>query len=189
MKGLLQILFVASFFVTLTSASLAENFNDALPIAGINITKEEHNLLRNEAEAGSASAQNRLGIIYEKGQGVEQNDKEAVKWFKMAAEQGLAIAQYNLGIMYFSGRGLSKNDRTAAIMFRKAAKKGHANAQNNLGLRSMFSYKFSHLLGFYKVWSDEGDSYVIVSLSYLMYESLLTRKIENSGVGFEILGH
>ena len=37
-----------------------------------------------------------------KGQGVPQDDKEAVKWFRLAAEpeqgyQGLTSAQFNLG--------------------------------------------------------------------------------------------
>ena len=34
------------------------------------------------------------------GEGVEQDFKEAVKWYQKAAEQGFAGAQYNLGAMY-----------------------------------------------------------------------------------------
>jgi len=39
-----------------------------------------------------------LGLIYSKGQGVPQDYKEAVKWYRLSAEQGVAQAQYNLGV-------------------------------------------------------------------------------------------
>ena len=59
--------------------------------------------LRKEAEAGKAQAQFDLGAMYYRGQAVEQNYAEAVKWFRKAADQGLAKAQYNLGVMYEYG--------------------------------------------------------------------------------------
>ena len=39
-----------------------------------------------KAEAGDAIAQYNLGVMYEKGQGVEQDFKEAVKWWQKAAD-------------------------------------------------------------------------------------------------------
>ena len=53
--------------------------------------------LRALAEAGDASAQNNLGTIYDNGQGVPEDDAEAVKWYRLAADQGLGEAQLNLG--------------------------------------------------------------------------------------------
>ena len=50
-----------------------------------------------KAEAGDAKAQFNLGYMYAKGQGVEKDFKEAVKWFQKAADQGYAHAQDNLG--------------------------------------------------------------------------------------------
>ncbi|HJL65723.1 MAG TPA: tetratricopeptide repeat protein, partial [Arenicellales bacterium] len=52
------------------------------------------------AEQGDADAQYNLGVMYEKGRGVPQDDKIALKWFTLAAEQGFARAQHNLGVMY-----------------------------------------------------------------------------------------
>ena len=49
------------------------------------------------------NAQYNLGVMYDKGLGVPQNDKTAVKWYRLAAEQGHATAQYNLGVMYDKG--------------------------------------------------------------------------------------
>ena len=44
------------------------------------------------AEQGDAQAQNNLGWMYRNGQGVTQDDKTAVKWYRLAAEQGFAVA-------------------------------------------------------------------------------------------------
>ena len=43
------------------------------------------------AEQGNAIAQHNLGLIYDKGDGVPQNYKAAVKWHKLAAEQGAGM--------------------------------------------------------------------------------------------------
>ena len=35
--------------------------------------------------------------MYDNDHGVPEDDKEALKWYRLAAEQGHAKAQYNLG--------------------------------------------------------------------------------------------
>ena len=87
------------------------------------------------AEHGDASAQYNLGVMYEKGQGVPQNDKTAVKWYRLAAEQGDADAQNNLGVMYDKGKGVPQNDKTAVKWYKLAAEQGDATAQTNLGIK------------------------------------------------------
>ena len=69
-----------------------------------------------------------------KGKGVPQNDKTALKWFRLAAEQGYASAQTNLGFMYRNGRGVPQDDKTAVKWYTLAAEQGYAAAQYNLGL-------------------------------------------------------
>jgi TPR repeat protein len=49
------------------------------------------------AEAGSVSAQFRLGICYATGSGVAKDETEAARLYRLAAEQGHLDAQYNLG--------------------------------------------------------------------------------------------
>ena len=44
------------------------------------------------AEQGDALAQNNLGVAYANGEGVAEDDEEAVKWYRKAAEQGQADA-------------------------------------------------------------------------------------------------
>ena len=49
------------------------------------------------AEQGDASAQFNLGLMYDNGNGVPEDDRQAVFWYRKAAEQGVAGAQNNLG--------------------------------------------------------------------------------------------
>jgi TPR repeat protein len=44
------------------------------------------------AEQGDAPAQYMLGNMYINGRGVPQDDKEALKWYRIAAGQGHALA-------------------------------------------------------------------------------------------------
>jgi uncharacterized protein len=90
--------------------------------------------LRPLAEQGHAVAQALVGAAYSEGLGVAKNDKEAVKWYRLAAEQGLAFAQSNLGIIYASGTGVLQNYVEAVKWFRKAAEQGDAKAQFKLGV-------------------------------------------------------
>lgn len=103
--------------------------------------KEEENSALNyldecveKAHQGVAEAQYKLALRYFKGDGVEQDMQEAVKWLTKASDQGLAAAQNELGCSYYNGEGAEKDLNTAFALFTEAAKKGNANAQANLGL-------------------------------------------------------
>jgi len=90
------------------------------------------------AEQGDAVAQNNLGFMYRKGEGVVQDYKTAVKWYILAAEQGYATAQYNLGNNYRKGEGVVQDYKTAIKWYTLAAEQGYATAQNNLGVLFAF---------------------------------------------------
>ena len=87
------------------------------------------------AEQGDAPAQYFLGRMYDNGEGVPQDDVEAVSWYRLAADQGLAEAQHNLGVMYDNGEGVPQDDVAAVRWFRLAADQGDATAQAGLGSR------------------------------------------------------
>ena len=65
------------------------------------------------AEQGDVGAQTLIGLMYDEGYGVPENDAEAVKWFRKAAEQGHAKAQNNPGVMYLRGTGVPANAANA----------------------------------------------------------------------------
>ena len=92
---------------------------------------EETKLL---AEQGDANAQYNLGNMYIYGNGVPENNTEAVKWYRLAAEQGQANAQYNLGNIYLNGNFVPENYVEALKWYRLAAEQGYANAQTDLGV-------------------------------------------------------
>ncbi|KAJ3094629.1 hypothetical protein HDU97_007858 [Phlyctochytrium planicorne] len=77
---------------------------------------------------------NSLGICYEQGKGVEQNIKEAIKWYTKSAKQGNSNAQHNLGLCYDEGHGVEKDFTVAFTWYNKSAEQGNAQAQYNLGL-------------------------------------------------------
>ena len=83
------------------------------------------------AEKGDALAQFNLGSMYDNGEGVEQDFKEAVKWYRKAAEQGHANAQNTLGWMYGRGLGVEQNNVIAYAWWDIAAVNGQQNAKNN----------------------------------------------------------
>ena len=56
--------------------------------------------LKARAVDGDAEAQLDLSRMYENGEGVAQDYKEAAKWYRLAADQGNAQAQYGLGGAY-----------------------------------------------------------------------------------------
>jgi len=86
------------------------------------------------AEKGDVRAQYNLGAMYARGDGIPEDNKEAVKWWRKAAKEGDARSQFNLAVRYTYGKGVDRDAKEALRWYRKAAMQGHADAQNNLGL-------------------------------------------------------
>ena len=83
--------------------------------------KTQNGTVEAEGTSFSVAAHYDLGRMYKDDKGVEQDDRQAVKWYRKAAEQGNADAQKALGRMYENGKGVKQDDREAAKWFRKAA--------------------------------------------------------------------
>ena len=96
-------------------------------------TKEEIEILRADAVAGDAVAQNDLGCAYSSGDGVVKNLKEAFMWFERSAKQGNKYGQYNVGRYYQYGWGTIKNINLAIEWYEKSAEQGFGKAANMLG--------------------------------------------------------
>jgi TPR repeat protein len=90
------------------------------------------------AEQGNANAQLLVGRLYERGEGVNQNYNEALKWYRLAAAQGNNFARLVVGSFYYAGRGVTKNYEEAFKWFLKAAEGGLPQAQSNLGVMLYF---------------------------------------------------
>nr|NQU90431.1 SEL1-like repeat protein [Bacteroidota bacterium] len=103
----------------------------------------------------------RLGYLYRRGWGVEENQEKAIQCFKTAAQQSNAFAQFNLGVCCERGLGVPQNINTAVDWYQKAAEQGDANAQNNLGMCYQFGKGVPENLGTAIFWirkaAEQGD--------------------------------
>lgn len=79
------------------------------------------------AKIEDAVAQNYLGSMYEVGQGVPQDGKQAVKWYRLAGQQGNATAQNNLGAKYEDGQGVEPNRVIACALYNLSARSDSTN--------------------------------------------------------------
>ena len=70
--------------------------------------------------------------MYEFGEGVPENDAEAVKWYRKAADQGYAKALYNLGVMYYNGDGVPENHVRAYVWLSMAKTQGYESAKKGV---------------------------------------------------------
>ena len=69
--------------------------------------------------------------MYDKGEGVGEDDKEAAKWYRLAADQGDADAQCNIGVLYAQGRGVLEDYVTSYAWLNIAAANGIRSAKKN----------------------------------------------------------
>jgi len=91
-------------------------------------------LWRPLAGQGNAKAQFNIGVMYNNGQGVDEDPVEALVWYRKAADQGHVKALFNIGDAYRTGRGVDKNMNEAVNWYQKAADLGYSKAQYAIGL-------------------------------------------------------
>lgn len=70
---------------------------------------------------GNAGAQYSLAKMFHTGTGIPQDEKEAIKWYRLAAEQGNVIAQFQLGVLYKYGEGVLHKDGEGILIDYKEA--------------------------------------------------------------------
>ena len=85
------------------------------------LSKQEH-----------AQSQYILGMMYQKGQAVQENQQLAFQYFKKSADKGNSDAQLMLGFLYYDGEGVEQDYEIAFEIIEKFAKKGDEIAQNKL---------------------------------------------------------
>jgi len=95
--------------------------------------KKAHRFLNKLVKEGNAEAMNIKGAMYYEGQGVEQDQKKAVSWYKKAADAGCALAMSNLGYAYFYGNGTAVNLPLAYKYLSMAEQRGEWDPINKLG--------------------------------------------------------
>ncbi len=90
--------------------------------------------LKQSFNKGNMIAPFYIGLLYDGfHQGVEQDYREAMEWYRKAAGLGDAIAMSNIGQLYNHGHGVKRDYREAMKWYRKAAELGAAEAMTHIG--------------------------------------------------------
>ena len=79
-----------------------------------------------------------LGICYEMGIGVEDNETEAFKYYTLAADNGNVTSMYRTGLCYYNGVGVKQNYAEAYRWFTDAAGNENIGAAYYLGKMQMY---------------------------------------------------
>lgn len=92
-------------------------------------------------EKGDWRAQVSMGILYEEGTFVGQDERRALEYYLMAAQNGSTGAMNNIGNFYLHGKGVAKDYDKAFSWYQKAAElSGNAAAQCSLGMCYQYGY-------------------------------------------------
>jgi len=94
----------------------------------------QYQQLHHLATEGSASAQYELGLVFEYGRAVTQNDAAAAYWYEQAAAQNYVDALYRLAILNDNGWGCPADKAKALKLYEIAAEFGHSLAQHDLAM-------------------------------------------------------
>lgn len=89
--------------------------------------------LTRSAEHGYQGAQNVLAYCYNRGYGVEKDQKKAFYWWLKSAEQGNAASQSAVGDMYLDGKGTEKNEEKAYYWYQKGAEQNEPHCLVMMG--------------------------------------------------------
>ena len=123
------------------------------------------------AERGVAEALFGLGVMHEKGLGVERDYVEAARLYRRAAQDGYAPAQFNLGAAYEAGRGVPRDLSLAAQWWRKAAEQSFGRAAYNLATLYYYGWGVPQNYEEAAVWYEKaaaaGDSSAVRVLERL----------------------
>lgn len=90
--------------------------------------------LRLAAANGDPSAQFEVGARLAEGRGINQDFKEAMRWYQRSAAQGFAQSQYRLGTLYERGLGTEADVGRARVWYERAAEQGNIKAMHNLAV-------------------------------------------------------
>ena len=131
MNKLHSLVLAITLCIVSVSVATAQDFDKGLKAAQAGDFQTALQEWRPLAEQGYASAQYNLGQMYRNGQGVPQDDAEAVKWYRLAAEQGNAYALFTLGYFYSTGQGVPQDKVMAHMWYNISAAIGNELGRAN----------------------------------------------------------
>lgn len=124
---------------------------------------EGFNWVKKSADQDYPNALYSLGVCYQFGYGVEEDKKEAFRFYERAAEKGgYSYAYYQLASMFASGLGVERNSEKAFENYLKAAELGKKEAFFTVALAYQIGdgvkKDFKQAYQWYKKAADGGDT-------------------------------
>lgn len=132
-KPYLLCLFVCIIYSCFFQSLAHANETDHSAVSNTTIP-QKHNHIYKAALDGSAEAQYQIGLLFEYGRDVEQDDFIAANWYEKSAAQAFSDAQYRLAILYDNGWGKPTNKEKAFELYESAAENGHELAQHDVAI-------------------------------------------------------
>ena len=95
----------------------------------------ETGMMRLGSAEQRAMAANNIGFMVARGEGVEKNVMEAVKYYEMAIKCGSSAACVNLGLLFYNGDEVGRDLVKARLLYETALERGERDyAPRNLGI-------------------------------------------------------
>ena len=129
------------------------------------------------AEHGSTDwyAQDSMGTMLLRGDGVKKDEAQAFEWFAKSADQGFAEAQFSLGHMYWHGKGVLKNTALAVDWLKKAVAQESVSAEAMLGDILVHNAPFSDIPRGLELLNNAvhgGSSYAMETLGRIYWQGI-----------------
>lgn len=135
--------------------------------------------IRFKAERGDADYQYAYGFCYERGWGVDQDNSQALAWFKKSAAQDFGPSYNALGNFYRSGTAVKKDEIQAFQYYQKGAELEDVQSMLNLGNCYYYGVgttkEVTTAANWWKKAADAGNAYAMAQMGDCYY----------SGVGVE----
>ena len=90
-------------------------------------------LYRKACDGGNGSACTNLGYMYERGLGVDKDERSAATLYRRGCDANDAQGCTNLALLYFQGRGVESDQHRAAELDQRGCAGGSASGCANLG--------------------------------------------------------
>lgn len=125
-------------------------------------------------ETGDLRAQVSMGILYEEGTFVGQDERKALEYYLLAANNGSTGAMNNIGNFFLHGKGVEKDYDKAFAWYQKATElSGNAAAECSLGMCYQYGYgtkiDYEKARAFYEASAKQGQGLAYYRIG-LLYE-------------------
>lgn len=112
-------------FLVFCSAPAVADFESGMYAYGMGNYEDAAREFTVLANSGDTHAEYYLGLLYEEGQGLEQDFQLARQWYLKAAGKADVDAAFSLGRLFSKGLGVAQDLPAAYMWFGRAARGGH----------------------------------------------------------------